>query len=322
MEVGLNGFQVALTRGFFLDDTDLNIVTGAFGYTGKYITRRLLATGRWVRTLTGHPNRPNPFGEQVEIAPFNFDQPAALEESLRGAAAVYNTYWVRFSHGTATYEKAVENSKILIATAQRAGVRRFVHVSITNASEESPLPYFRGKGILENTLRKSGLSYAILRPAAFFGGEDVLINNIAWLLRRFPIFVIPGDGDYGIQPIHVEDMADLALSAAEEKVNVVRDAVGPERFSYEELVCRVAETVGSRARITHASSGFVLFSSKLLGWVLRDVVLTREEVEGLMANLLVSTGIPTGRTRLSDWLEQNREGVGRQYACELKRHYR
>src|SRR5439155_7954939 len=122
---------------------------GAFGYTGKYIARRLLAMGRRVLTLTGHPDRPNPFGELVSVAPFRFEQPEALAETLRGASVLYNTYWVRFSRGGVTFEKAVENSRVLIRAAEAAGVRRIVHVSITHASEDSPLGYFRGKGQIE-----------------------------------------------------------------------------------------------------------------------------------------------------------------------------
>ncbi|MBI1984324.1 MAG: NAD(P)H-binding protein, partial [Acidobacteria bacterium] len=166
---------------------DLNVVTGAFGYTGKYITARLLAQGRRVRTLTGHPHRPNSFGGQVDAAPFNFENPAELEKSLQGADAVFNTYWVRFPRGDVTYEIAVENSRVLIKAAERAGVRKFVHVSVSNPSEDSPLPYYRGKALVERAVRESRLSYAVIRPTLVFGIGDILINNIAWFLRRFPV---------------------------------------------------------------------------------------------------------------------------------------
>ncbi|HYG57273.1 MAG TPA: NAD(P)H-binding protein, partial [Symbiobacteriaceae bacterium] len=200
--------------------TELHVVTGAFSYTGKYITRRLLDRSIQVRTLTGHPNRPNPFGQAVEAVPYAFDQPARLVESLRGASTLYNTYWVRFPYGDASYEQAVRNTETLFRAAREAGVRRVVHVSIANADPASPLPYYAGKGRLEEALASSGLSYAILRPTVVFGREDILINNIAWLLRRFPIFGVPGSGDYGIQPIYVEDLADLAVAAAGRKENM------------------------------------------------------------------------------------------------------
>ncbi len=157
----------------------MNVVTGAFGYTGKYITRKLLSIGKRVRTLTGHPNRPNPFGSQISVAPFHFDNPAELTKSLQGATTLYNTYWVRFPYGQVTYDKAVAQTKTLINAAREAGIRRIVHISITNASDASPFPYFRGKGILEKAVTHSGLSYAIIRPTVIFGHEDILINNIA-----------------------------------------------------------------------------------------------------------------------------------------------
>jgi NADH dehydrogenase len=305
-----------------METPELDVVTGAFGYTGKYITRRLLSMGKRVRTLTGHPNRENPFGDQVSVSPFNFDDPAALTKSLRGATTLYNTYWVRFSHGQVTFDRAVENTKTLIRAAEQAAVRRIVHVSITSASEDSPLPYFRGKGLLERAIIHSRLSYAIVRPTVIFGAEDILINNIAWLLRRFPVFVVPGSGDYGLQPVSVKDMAEIAVDAAHHDEDVIVDAVGPETYTFDELVRLIAAKIRSRARIIHLRPGLALFLSRLLSYVVNDVLLTRDEVEGLMSNLLVSESAPTGQTRISDWLDQNADSVGAKYASELKRHYR
>lgn len=305
-----------------MDTPELYVVTGALGYTGKYITRLLLSKGKRVKTLTGHPNRHNPFGDSVHVVPFNFDNPGELTKSLQGATTLINTYWVRFAYGQVTYDRAVANTRILIKAAVDAGVRRFVHVSITNASESSPLPYFKGKGLLEKAVINSGMSYAIIRPAVIFGNEDILINNIAWLLRRFPVFAVPGPGDYKLQPVFVEDMADLVVSAAEEEKNIIMDAVGPETFTFNELVQLIRDKVGSKAGIIHLRPGLALILSRLVGSVVKDVVLTRDEVDGLMAGLLISAGPPTGKTRLSDWLGQNAATVGAGYASELNRHYR
>jgi uncharacterized protein YbjT (DUF2867 family) len=297
------------------------VVTGAFGYTGRYITRRLLAAGRQVRTLTGHPNRRNEFGHQVEIAPLDFGDPAGLVKNLRGADCLFNTYWVRFNYGKQTFDHAVANARMLFAAARDAGVRRVVHLSITNPSMDSPLPYFRGKAQLEEALRNSGLSYAILRPTVIFGCEDILINNIAWLLRRFPAFGIPGDGRYRLQPVCVEDVAELAVQVAQDTGSAVRDAVGPEIFSFEQLVRLIAQRVGSRARVVHVPPAAALLLTRMLGLVVRDRVLTREEIDGLMAGLLVSSAPPTGHTRLSDWLSSHGGELGCSYSSELGRHF-
>ena len=304
-------------------ETDgLSVVIGAFGYTGRYIAQRLLSMGMPVKTLTGHMDRPNPFGARVAVAPLDFDNPAGLARSLEGADVLYNTYWIRFSRGPVTFDKAVQNTRTLIKVAEDAGIRRIVHVSITNAFRNSPLPYFRGKGLLEEAIRNSTLSYAIIRPAVIFGKEDILVNNIAWFLRRFPVFTVFGSGEYGIQPVFVEDMAEIAVSAANESENVVKDAVGPQTFTYEEMVRLIAEKIGSKARLVHVRPGVGLFLSRLMGLLVRDVVITRDEVAGLTANLLVSQNPPTGHTRLSNWLEQNAATVGTSYASELRRHYR
>lgn len=242
--------------------------------------------------------------------------------SLQGAAVLYNTYWVRFDHGEATYRRAVENTRRLFQAARQAGVRRVVHISITNAAESSTLPYFKGKGALERALMESGLSYAIVRPTVVFGPDDILINNIAWLLRRFPVFTIPGSGQYRLQPVFVEDLAALAGQAGLADDNTVLDAVGPEVFTFEELVRLVARSVGARSWIFHVNSGLALSIAQLIGRMVGDVTLTGDEVEGLMAGLLVSPHPPTGRQQLSEWLAQNARTVGSRYASELRRHYR
>ena len=301
---------------------NLNIVTGATGYTGKYITHRLLAAGQRVKSLTGHLNRENPFGAQVPVLSFNFDNPKALAESLRGATTLYNTYWVRFSHGKVTFDDAVRNTRTLLTAAKTAGVQKVVHISIANPDPNSTLPYYRGKGVLEQAVMDSGLSYAILRPTVIFGPEDILINNIAWLLRTFPMFAIVGSGEYKIQPIFVEDVAELAVKAGEREGNVTLDAVGPETFTFSDLVKLIAQHVSSRARIVHLPPGLALLLSRAVGYVIRDVVLTQEEVEGLLANLLVSSAIPTGWTRFSEWIGRNGTTLGTHYSSELGRHYR
>lgn len=300
---------------------DLYAVTGAFGYSGRHVTERLLARGARVRSLTGHPDRPDPFGGRVEVVPFRFEDPAAMAGALRGARVLVNTYWVRFDHGAATFAAAVARSKALFRAAAAAGVERVVHVSITNPSADSPLPYFSGKAEVERALRASGLSHAILRPAVFFGGRDVLLNNIAWLLRRLPVFgVVPGD--YGLRPVHVDDVAALVVEQAGRREDVTLDAVGPETFSYRELVSRVARAVGRPARLVPVPRAVLLATARVLGKVVGDVPLTPDEVAGLTANLLVTTGPATGPTRLSEWLGAHGGSLGRDWASELGRHYR
>jgi NADH dehydrogenase len=306
-----------------MSGSPLVVVTGAFSYTGKYITRRLLADGHSVRTLTNHPRRPSPFGSQVvEAVPYNFDRPDDLARSLAGASTFYNTYWVRFPHGGLTFDQAVANSQTLFRAAKAAGVGKIIHISVTNASPRSSLPYFQGKGQVEELLIASGVPYAILRPTLIFGPGDILINNIAWLVRRFPVFALPGSGDYGLQPVFVEDMAAQAVRAAESLENTVLDAVGPETFTFAELVRMIASALHRRIRIISVPPRLALFCAHALSYWVRDVLLTRDEMAGLMAGLLVSDHPAAGETRLNDWLAANASTVGATYASELDRHFR
>jgi NADH dehydrogenase len=301
---------------------ELSVVTGAFSFTGSYIAQRLLSRGESVRTLTNRPENENPFGPQVEAFTFNFDKPGELTDSLRGAKTLYNTYWVRFPYGWVSFDRAVENSRILITAAKEAGVRRIVHISITNPSADSTLPYFRGKALVEEAITQSKLSYTIVRPTVIFGLEGILINNIAWLLRRFPIFAVPGSGDYQIQPVFVEDVAEMAVNAGYQDNNAIIDAIGPEIFTFDELVRLIASQINSRARIVHIRPRLAYLFARLIGGAVRDVVITRDEIDGLMSNLLISKGEQTAPTRFSIWLGQNVDKVGRRYISGLERRYR
>jgi NADH dehydrogenase len=301
--------------------SEFDVVTGASGYTGRYITRLLLSRGRRVKTLTGHPARTNPFGDQIESAPFNFDRPDELARSLEGAGTVFNTYWIRFPYGGQTFDSAVENTRVMLAAATRAGVRKFVHISVTN-STTSPLPYFRGKAMVEAALKESALSYAIIRPALIFGVEDILLNNIAWLLRRFPFFAIPGRGDYRVQPIFAADLAEIAVDAARDDRRIILDAVGPEIFTFDELVRMLASAVHRKARIVHVDPRIALAMTQIVSRLVRDVMLTRDEIRGLMTNLLVTDSPPNASTRFSQWLASNADKIGIAYASELARHFR
>jgi uncharacterized protein YbjT (DUF2867 family) len=295
-------------------------VTGAFSYSGKYITRRLLAQGQEVITLTGHPDHPDPFGGKVKAFPLEFDT-ASLARSLSGVEILYNTYWIRFDQGGSTQPQAVTHTRLLVQATKAAGVRRMVHVSITNPSIDSHLPYFSGKAVNEQAVIESGMSYAILRPTVVFGTEDILINNLAWLLRRFPFFGQIGGGQYKLQPVFVDDLAALAVEAGGQNIDLIWDAVGPDIFTFDELIRLVGSTIGHPRPILHLPPRLALAAAQVISLFVRDVVLTPEEVAGLMAGLLVSAEPPRGTTHLSDWLVANRSTVGVKYASELARHF-
>jgi len=294
-------------------------VTGAFGYSGRYVTQRLLAAGHAVRTLTLSPRRANPFGDAVEVFPLDFEHPETLARACEGADVLVNTYWVRFSRAGFSQAAAVKNTKVLFEAAARAGVDRIVHVSITNPSAESPYEYFRGKAELELALQATGISHSIARPAVLFGGPDILLNNIAWLLRRFPVFGLFGDGRYELQPIHVKDFSELIVRESALTGDRIVDAVGPETYSYADLVRTIGRAIGRERLLVRIPRSAGLAAATALGWCLRDVLLTGQEIGALMDNLLVTDSPPTGETRLSEWLPAHAESLGARYANELAR---
>ena len=294
-------------------------VTGAFGYSGGHIALRLLEAGHSILTLTNSSGRGHPLANHVRVEPFSFDAPDKLARSLEGCTTLINTYWVRFDHRRFNHATAVENTLTLFDAAKRAGVRRIVHVSITNPEEGSPLPYFHGKGRLERVLRESGIPHTILRPAVLFGDGDILINNIAWALRHLPCFGVFGDGKYKLQPIHVEDFAALAVREATATGNHTIEAIGPETFTYRELARTLGRLIGCPRPVFGVPPWFGYAAGRLVGWWHRDEFVTREEVVGLMQNRLYVDAPPAGQTRLTDWAAQNAATLGRSYANELAR---
>lgn len=293
-------------------------VTGAFGYSGKYIAKRLLARGSEVVTLTNSVSRKCELTGLMAY-PLNFNDPDALSHSLEGVDVLYNTYWVRFNHKLFCHADAVRNTKVLFDAAKRAGVRKVVHVSITNPAHGCGLEYFEGKAELEDALIQSGLSYTIIRPAVIFGREDILINNIAWFLRHLPIFGVPGDGQYRLQPIHVEDLASLAVNGGDAVENSVVQAIGPDTFTFKDMIEQLANALGVRCRVFEVTPRLAYWTTRCFGMALGDVILTREEIVGLMRDYLHVDAPPSGKISLLHWAADNAAVLGRCYASELKR---
>ena len=299
-----------------------DVVTGAFSYSGAAIAGALERAGRRVRTVTGHPARAPGRGGSIDVRPLDLDDAPGLTASLRGATTLYNTDWVRFPRGSTDHDRAVVNSRTLFHAARQAGVVRIVHVSIVHPSIESPYAYFRGKAEVERALFEVGVPYAVLRPAILFGGDGVLLNNIAWLLRHLPVFGVGGRGDYRVRPLHIDDLAALAVAAGAERSNTVVDAVGPDRPTFLELVHGIRDAVGSRALVVRVPGVFVPPLAWVLGLALRDVLLTGDEYRAMADGLADTDGPATGSISVSEWVRANADSLGRSYANEIDRHFR
>jgi uncharacterized protein YbjT (DUF2867 family) len=299
------------------------VVTGASGFIGGAVTERLLPR-HTVRSLTSHP-RKNRFGDRVRSVAYDFEWPERMDEAFAGADTFVHSYYIRFPHAGDTFERAVARAGILIDRARRAGVRRIVHVSVSNANEASDLPYYRNKGRLERLVRESGLEYAILRPALVFGPADILLNNIAWFLRRAPVFGIFGDGAYRVQPVSLEGFARLIAEAIESSGSgAITDVAGPIDYTYMDMVRLIRETVGGRAALVRMPAWLALSASWATGFLVRDVILTRDEAKGLTQEYLYSENPRRIGESLENWLTRGdvRDDIGRTYVSELERHFR
>jgi NADH dehydrogenase len=304
-----------------LSSKRLAAVTGAFSYSGRYITEALLRDGWDVITLTRRPERQHPLQGTVIAYPLDFSNQAQLVQCLDGVDLFVNTYWVRFNYPGSSFNAAIENTRRLVHAAEAAGVRRFIHLSVSNPDKGSSLAYYRGKAEVESILEVSSLSYAILRPTLIFGEEEVLVNNIAWLLRRLPVFAIPGNGAYRLEPIYAGDLAELVVQAAENTTPAIIQANGPETYTFEELVRLLAQLLSRKVWLLRVPPSLALLLAKMIGLFLRDALLTREELQGLMEERLYVGEPAAATTRFSDWARQHTADLGRRYAHELNRHH-
>jgi len=296
-------------------------VTGATSYTGRFIADRLLSAGWSLVNLTRRPRVGDlaPPGMRDVLFPA---PDGGLARALEGVEVLYVTHWIRFERGPLTYDWAVDTIRRLLESARSASVRRVVYVSVINASHDAPTAYFRAKARAEDVVRALAPSHTVVRPTVTFGPGDILVNNLAWTLRRFPVFAIPGDGRYPIQPVHVDDIARLAVEAGAGTTDVVVDAGGPETFAFEAFVRVVRGAVGSRSLLVRAPVPLALAGAAVIGSLVRDVVLRRDEIAELEAGLMVSRAPPLGTIRFSAWVREHADELGRRWSNELDRHYR
>jgi uncharacterized protein YbjT (DUF2867 family) len=298
------------------------LITGASGFIGGAIAERLVDRAE-VRGLTSHPAK-NRFGDRVRSFAYDFDDPARMAPAFDGVDVFVNSYYVRFNYGGLTFETAVDRTRALLARARSAGVPKIVHVSVSNASESSDLPYYANKARIERLVAQSGIDYTILRPALVVGPGDILVNNIAYFLRRLPVFTIFGDGSYRAQPITVDAFAGIALDAVDGgHRNATLAVAGPSDWAFLDMVRAIRAAVGSRALIAHAPAWVALAGLRVAGVFLRDVVLTSDEVKGLTREYLCAADPLRRGADFADWLRQPGVAVslGARYESELARHF-
>ncbi|MGC4113287.1 MAG: epimerase [Myxococcales bacterium] len=293
------------------------VVTGAFSYIGAAVAAELVSRGYEVSTLT---NRTPPPGSKIRAAPLRFDS-RHLQDQLVGADLFVNTYWVRIPYAGESFQNAVDNSAVLFAAAAAAHVGRVVHVSVSNPTSGLNLGYYAGKAKVEERLRASRLSWGIVRPTLVVGPGDVLTNNIAWLLRRFPFFPVPNGGLCKLQPVTLADTARIVADVAQGTEAAEVDAAGPEAMTFWDYVQMIADACRLSRLLVSLPGWLSLGGLSLIEPLLGDVVLTEEELLGLEQELLLSHEPPLGTQSVRHWLQQNAESLGRAYVNDVRRHF-
>ncbi|MBI5486653.1 MAG: NAD(P)H-binding protein [Deltaproteobacteria bacterium] len=294
------------------------VITGAFSYIGAAAARELRRRGWTVHTLTNR--RTPPHSRHVTFAKLLF-HPDHLAAELRGADVFVNTYWIRLPHAGDDFHTAVRNNRMLVDAAVRARVGRLVHVSVSNASLDSRLGYYRGKAEVDAAVRACGLPHAIVRPTLVVGPADVLTSNIAWFLRRFPVFPVPDGGGYRLQPVTLDDTGRIVADAAESSADLDVDAAGQDIVTFREYVELVARACHVKCAIIGAPGRLALAGIRLVELFLGDTVLAREELAGLEQELLVSRAPPLGTERVDAWLLAHGAALGRSYVNDRRRHF-
>jgi NADH dehydrogenase len=201
-------------------------------------------------------------------------------------------------------------------------VRRIVHISIANPAIDSPLPYYRGKGLVERALAETAVPYSIVRPTWIFGGErrDVLANNIAWILRHMQVFALPAAGATRCSPSMSRTSRGSASRPPTADPTSSLTPPARRRLPSTNYVQGVRRALRRRAPIIHVPPVIMAHAARALGLLLRDVVLTPDEISGLTSGLLVSHQEPLGRIAFSEWLAAHSGSIGCAYANELERH--
>ncbi|MEJ2510792.1 MAG: NAD(P)H-binding protein [Anaerolineales bacterium] len=226
------------------------LVTGGTGFIGQVLLRYLLEDGRSVRTLLRPSSQtPDlPKGLQVEAALSSINDERSLRTAMAGVDTIYHLVggeWQGVQTDLTTIE--IEGTKTLLRVAEESGVQRIVYLSHLGADRASAYPVMKVKGIVEEFIRRSGVTHTILRSGLVFGQHDHFTTALAKLMAVYPlIFFIPSPGNALIQPLWVEDLATILtwLLEKSELDNQTVEIGGPEYLSIEEVVHSVMAATG------------------------------------------------------------------------------
>lgn len=223
------------------------LVTGAAGYVGNHLVRRLVEAGHPVRAMVRNRDkaeaRLGDVRDRIEIVTADVTEPDTLAPAMQGVDTVIHLVAIAIESGAATYERINTQGTInVVDAAKAAGVRRFVNMSQNGARSDAPYPFLASKGKAQDYVAQSGLDWTAMRPSVIFGPQDEFANVQARLIKLTPlVFPIVGDGSAKFQPVWVEDVVEATARSLdrEDAVGQEYGLGGPEVLTYAEIVQRV-----------------------------------------------------------------------------------
>jgi uncharacterized protein YbjT (DUF2867 family) len=275
-------------------DLGINRVTvfGGTGFVGRRVARHLSDLTATVRVASRHPARAE--GGDVEQIVADAHDERSVEAAVAGADGVVNAISLYAEHKGDTFHAVhVEAAARIAMIAQRAGVKRLVHLSGIGADAASASPYIRSRGEGEAAVQAAFPGAVVIRPAVMFAPDDAFLTTILGLLRTLPAYPLFGDGRTRLQPVYVDDVAAAIAQALRQpqRPSPIYELAGPRVYSYEELLRTIARAAGLRPVLVRIPFAFWDAAAGLAEFLPRPP-LTRNQVELMQIDTTASDGRP------------------------------
>ena len=262
---------------------DRILVAGATGYLGRRLVSRLVARGLTVRALVrGGAARAAALLELAgaEIAEGHLGDPDSLERALGGCRTVVHLIGILRERGLQSFEAVhVGGTTALVQAARASWCERILYVSALGARLDSFSAYARTKAEAEELVRRSGLSWLVLRPSIVLAREGEFYGILRRLVS-FPIVPVLGPGTSLLQPIVADDLAAIEVQAMFRPAvwNRAYDVAGPRAYPFVELVRATARGLGRPAFLVHVPLVLARPAAALAAWALTDPPITPGEL--------------------------------------------
>src|SRR5215472_2077878 len=273
-------------------------IFGGTGFLGRRIVRHLRLHGFCVRVASRHPDRGDallpPDDPQLRSIKADVHDERSVAEALADAYGAVNAVSLYVEHGRETFHSVhVESAQRVAAQAQRARVKRLIHVSGIGADSRSQSLYIRKRGEGELAVREAFADAILIRPAVMLGPDDAFLPSILKLLERLPIYPMFGNGQMRLQPVYVEDVGQAIAKLLQRAQTrpIMFECGGPRVYSYEEFLRTVASAAGIKPILIPVP--FAAWHA--LAWIaemLPSPPITRNQVELMQVDSASSSDTP------------------------------